>query len=315
MQADKAKSVLLREARRLGFSFVGVSKAEFMDAEARRLEQWLNLGFHGKMHYMENHFEKRVDPRKLVPGAKSVISLMYNYYTDKKPQDPEAPKISIYAYGEDYHRIIKAKLKELVKTLQKEVGEINGRVFVDSAPVLERDWAMRSGLGWTGKHTLLIRPKAGSYFFLAEIISDLALEPDAPGEDHCGRCRRCIEACPTDAISPQGYLLDARKCISYLTIELKEEIPKEYKSQLENWIFGCDICQEVCPWNRFASPHKEPAFEPQVALLNMDKRAWEELTEEVFKDLFKKSPVKRAGYMKLMETLKGQSPSKSPQNT
>ncbi len=315
MQADKAKSVLLREARRLGFSFVGVSKAEFMEPEARRLEQWLGMGFHGKMHYMENHFEKRVDPRKLVPGAKSVISLMYNYHSDKKPTKTDAPKISTYAYGQDYHHILKKKLRELLQALQEELGEIRGRVFVDSAPVLERDWAMRSGLGWVGKHTLLIRPKAGSYFFLSEIISDLELEADQPGKDHCGQCRRCIEACPTEAISPQGYLLDARKCISYLTIELKEEIPSEYKKKLDGWIFGCDICQEVCPWNRFATAHKEPAFEPHPHLLNMDKREWLELTEEVFKDLFKKSAVKRAGYVKLMETLKGTHPSKPPQKT
>ncbi len=287
------KEILLTEAARLGFSFVGVSKATFMEEEARRLEQWLQLGYHGKMHYMENHFDKRVDPRKLVPGAQSVISLMYNYYTPKKQKDPKAPKLSIYAYGEDYHHIIKRKLKELVKILQEKIGEIHGRVFVDSAPVMERDWARRSGLGWTGKHTLLIRPRAGSYFFLAEIISDLELEPDSPGSDHCGSCRRCIEACPTGAISPEGYLLDARKCISYLTIELREEIPAEYRDKLEGWAFGCDICQQVCPWNRFAKPHREPAFEPTDKLLEMSKREWEEITEEVLKDLFKKSAVKR----------------------
>ena len=290
----KNKEILLAEAARLGFSFVGVAKAEFMEEEARRLEQWLQLGYHGKMHYMENHFDKRVDPRKLVPGAKTVISLMYNYYTEKKQKDPKAPKLSIYAYGEDYHFVIKRKLKELVKTLQEKIGEIHGRVFVDSAPVMERDWARRSGLGWTGKHTLLIRPKEGSYFFLAEIISDLEIEPDAPMQrDHCGNCRRCIEACPTDAISPEGYLLDARKCISYLTIELREEIPAEYRDKLEGWAFGCDICQQVCPWNRFAKQHTEPAFEPKEKLMEMSQKEWEEVTEEVLKDLFKKSAVKR----------------------
>ncbi len=303
MSAQKAKDLLLKTAQQLGFSHVGVSKAGFMEPEARRLEAWLNRGFHGKMHYMENHFDKRVDPRKLVPGARSVISLMYNYYSEKKQKDPEAPKISRYAYGEDYHFVIKRKLKELVKIMQKEVGQINGRVFVDSAPVMERDWAMRSGLGWTGKHTLLIRRGAGSYFFLAEIISDLALEPDMPARDHCGTCRRCIEACPTEAISPSGYLLDARKCISYLTIELREEIPPAYRDKLEGWVFGCDICQQVCPWNRFATPHREPAFEPREKLLEMSKREWLELTEEVFKDLFKKTPVKRAGYLKLRNTM------------
>ncbi len=288
--------LIKQEACRLGFSFVGMAKAEMMDEEARRLEAWLNRGLHGQMSYMANHFDKRTDPRNLVPGAKSVISLMYNYYTDKEQEDPEAPKISRYAYGEDYHFAIKRKLKDLLYFIQENAGEVYGRVFVDSAPVLERDWARRSGIGWVGKNTMLIHPRAGSYFFLAEIILDLELEYDGPVKDYCGTCRRCIDACPTDAIAPEGYLLDGSKCISYFTIELKEAIPEEYRGQFGNWMFGCDICQEVCPWNRFSKPHDEPAFEPKAALLEMRRSDWEEITEEVFRELFRHSAVKRAKY-------------------
>ncbi|MEM1215416.1 MAG: tRNA epoxyqueuosine(34) reductase QueG [Bacteroidota bacterium] len=283
-------------AYELGFTFVRVARATFMEAEARRLEDWLAGGKHGQMHYMANHFDKRVDPRKLVPGAKSVISLLYNYHNPTPQSDPAAPKISQYAYGKDYHFVIKHKLKTLFRIIQEEVGEIDGRVFVDSAPVLERDWAARAGNGWVGKHTLLIHPKAGSYFFLAEIISDLELEPDAPLRDYCGTCRRCIDACPTEAIHPAGYQLDARKCISYLTIELREAIPTEFADQMDNWMFGCDICQQVCPWNRFARPHQEPEFLPHEELLDMTQRDWQELTEETFRKVFKKSAVKRTKY-------------------
>jgi epoxyqueuosine reductase len=293
---DRHTHFLKQEAQRLGFSLVGVSRAERMDEEARRLEEWLAGGLHGKMAYMENHFDKRVDPRELVPGAKSVVSLAYNYFTEEKQEDPEAPKISMYAYGEDYHRVVRDKLKALLEALRREAGPVEGRCFVDSAPVLERDWAKRGGLGWVGKNTLLINPKAGSYFFLAELVIDLELAPDGPMKDYCGTCRRCIDACPTEAISPQGYLLDASKCISYLTIELKEAIPEEFQGKMDNWMFGCDICQEVCPWNRFSAPHAEPAFEPHPDLLAMNRQDWLELTEEVFGRVFQKSAVKRSKY-------------------
>ena len=291
------------EATRLGFSFVGIARAERLDEEALRLETWLNSGFHGQMHYMANHFEKRVDPRQLVDGAKSVICLLYNYYTDKEPADKEAPKISKYAYGKDYHYVIKQKLKDLLAFIQEQAGQINGRCFVDSAPVMERDWAKRAGIGWTGKNTLLIHPKAGSYFFLAEIILDLELAYDQPMKDYCGTCTRCIEACPTAAISPEGYWVDGSKCISYFTIELKEAIPEIHRGEFENWMFGCDICQEVCPWNRFSKPHEEPAFEPHPQLLEMRKQDWEEITEEVFREIFRKSAVKRAKYAGLKRNI------------
>lgn len=304
MNTEKRTQLLREEAHRLGFAFVGISKAERMDEEARRLETWLNRGLHGRMHYMANHFDKRVDPTKLVPGAKSVVSLMYNYYPDKGQQDPEAPRISRYAYGKDYHYILKPKLKSLLQYLREHIGEVEGRCFVDSAPVLERDWARRSGIGWVGKNTLLIHPKAGSYFFLAELIIDLELTPDGPMKDYCGTCRRCIEACPTDAIAPEGYLVDGSKCISYLTIELREAIPEEFRGKMENWMFGCDICQEVCPWNRFSTPHREPAFEPHPLLLEMTKREWEELTEETFREVFRKSAVKRTKYEGLKRNIR-----------
>ncbi len=281
------------EAQRLGFGLVGFAKAERLEEEAQKLENWLNQGYQGQMGYLENHFELRVDPRKLVLGAKSVISLAYNYYNPEKQEDPEAPKISMYAYGRDYHFVVKDKLKSLLAFIRENIGEVDGRCFVDSAPVLERDWALRSGLGWIGRHTLLINPKQGSYFFLAEIILDLELEYDSPIRDHCGTCRRCIDACPTEAISPQGYLLDASKCISYLTIELKEAIPTEFQGKMDNWMFGCDICQDVCPWNRFSKRHEESAFEPHSDLLGMKKSEWEEITEEVFGRVFQKSAVKR----------------------
>ena len=284
------------EAHRLGFSYAGISRAEQMEEEARRLEAWLNKGRHGDMAYMANHFDKRTDPRKLVPGARSVISLMYNYYTEETQEDPEAPKISKYAYGKDYHFVLKRKLKSLFYFIEEKIGKVEGRVFVDSAPVLERDWARRSGLGWMGKNTMLIHPRAGSYFFLAEVILDLELECDEPIKDYCGTCRRCIDACPTGAISPEGYILDGSKCISYFTIELKDAIPEQYRGKFENWMFGCDICQEVCPWNRFSRPHDEPAFEPKPELLDKTKQEWEEITEEVFRELFRQSAVKRTQY-------------------
>lgn len=284
-----------QKARALGFDFCGISKADFLEEEAPRLEQWLARGMHGSMQYMANHFDKRLDPRQLVPGARSVVSLMMNYYPEKDlaKEQPEGYKLAKYAYGEDYHFVLKRKLKELLYELQERVGQVEGRVFADSAPVMERAWAARSGLGWNGRHTLLIHPKAGSYFFLAELICDLELEPDGPIRDYCGTCTRCIDACPTEAITP--YQVDANRCISYLTIELKEAIPPAFSGQMEGWMFGCDICQEVCPWNRFASPHQEPAFQPHPDLPGMKKADWEELTQEVFAKLFKKSAVKRTG--------------------
>lgn len=295
--------IIKQEAYRLGFGFVGISKAEKMEEESRRLEAWLNQNKHGKMGYMANHFEKRTDPTKLVEGAKSVVSLMYNYYTDKKQSDSQAPKISKYAYGKDYHFVIKDKLKQLLQFIQEEIGEVKGRCFVDSAPVLERDWARRSGLGWMGKNTMLIHPKAGSYFFLAELIIDLELEQDGPIKDYCGTCTRCIDACPTEAISPEGYIMDGSKCISYFTIELKDAIPPTMKGKFENWMFGCDICQEVCPWNRFAKTHQENEFNPHPELLDKSKSEWEELTEEVFRKIFKKSAVKRTKFSGLKRNI------------
>ncbi len=299
-----AAHLIRTEALRLGFSFVGIAKAQYLDEEAHRLEEWLNKGYHGNMAYMANHFDLRTDPTKLVPGAKSVIVLMHNYFPKEKQQDAEAPILARYAFGEDYHFVVKRKLKDLLRFIQENIGEVSGRCFVDSAPVMEAEWAKRAGLGWQGKNTILIHPKAGSYFFISELILDLELEPDNPIRDYCGTCRRCIEACPTGAISPQGYLLDGSKCISYLTIELREAIPEEFKGKMENRVFGCDICQEVCPWNRFAKPHDEPAFEPPPGLMEMTRRDWEEITEEVFKTVFKKSAVKRTKYEGLLRNLK-----------
>ncbi len=300
---DKNSQLIKQWGKELGFSFIGISKATFLEEEATHLDNWLKKGFHGQMSYMENWFDKRLDPTKLVDDAKSVISLMYNYHSDKK-QIQEAPKISKYAYGKDYHFVIKDKLKTLLQKINTEIGEIHGRAFVDSAPVMERVWAKKSGLGWLGKHTLLINKQQGSNFFLAELILDLPLSYDEPLKtDHCGTCTKCIDACPTDAIV-EANLLDASKCISYLTIELKEEvIPNEFKGQFENWMFGCDICQDVCPWNRFSQPHNEPAFEPQKELLSMTSNEWEEITEEVFQKLFKNSPIKRTKFKGLKRNI------------
>ena len=296
---QKLKELLLQE----GFDGIAIAKAEFMEPEARQLEAWLNKGYNGGMQYMENHFDLRTDPRKLVPKARSVVSLLYNYYTEAEQVDPEAPKISMYALGKDYHHVIRKKLKRVLTAFKESVGEVAGRAFVDSAPVLERDWARRSGLGWVGKHTLLIHPRKGSYFFLAELILDIELDYDLPIKDHCGTCTRCIDACPTEAISPQGYLMDGSKCISYLTIELKESIPEAFEGHMSNYMYGCDICQQVCPWNRFSQPHNEPDFEASKALLNRSKQEWIELTEEVFEGLFKGSAVKRTKYQGLRRNI------------
>lgn len=292
MSKEKHTRLIKEKARDLGFFFCGISKADFLDEEAPRLEKWLNDQRHGKMNYMENHFDKRLDPRLLVDGAKSVVSLLLNYYPAEK-QPENTYKISKYAYGQDYHHVIKEKLKEFFQFIQDEIGEVGGRMFVDSAPVLDKAWAKKSGLGWIGKNSNLINTKSGSFFFIAELILDLELEPDGPIKDYCGTCTRCIDACPTDAIV-EPYVVDGSKCISYLTIELKDEIlPHEFKGKMEDWMFGCDICQDVCPWNRFSKPHNTPAFDPHEQLLQMNKSDWEDLTEEVYREIFKKSAVKR----------------------
>jgi epoxyqueuosine reductase len=290
------------EAKRLGFEYCGISKAEFLEEEAPRLEQWLNKGMQGQMSYMENYFDKRLDPRLLVDGARSVISLLLNYYPSQSQSDPSAPKISKYAYGKDYHFVIKDKLKELANFITENIGEVNGRAFVDSAPVLDKAWAKRSGLGWTGKNSNLINKQSGSFFFIAELIVDLDLEYDGPVKDYCGSCTRCIDSCPTGAIV-EPYVVDGSKCISYFTIELKESIPGDMKGKFGNWMFGCDICQDVCPWNRFSKPHSEPAFEPSTGLLEMKQKDWEEITEEVFQKLFRDSAVKRTKFKGLKRNL------------
>ena len=303
--ADKHKNTNLisQMAMDLGFHTAGFAKAEKMEPEAQRLEKWLNQGKHGQMNYMANHFEKRIDPSKLVPGAKTVISLLYNYHNPEKQKDASSPKISQYAYGKDYHFVVRQRLRDLLEKIRSEIGPVEGRCFVDSAPVLERDWARRSGTGWVGKNTLLITPKQGSYFFLAELIIDLELIYDHPIKDYCGRCTKCIDACPTEAISPEGYVVDGSKCISYFTIELKEALPVAYQDKFENWMFGCDICQEVCPWNRFAKKHDEPAFEPHSDLLEMKKEDWIEIDEITFRKVFQKSAVKRTKFSGLKRNI------------
>ena len=290
------------EAKRLGFLSCGISKAEFLEEEAPRLEKWLNNSMHGQMKYMENHFDKRLDPTKLVEGSKSVVSLLLNYFPKEGQNGTEAPKISKYAYGTDYHFVIKDKLKALLNYIQGKIGEVNGRAFVDSAPVLDKAWAARSGLGWIGKNSNLLTRNVGSFYFIAELIIDLELEYDTPVTDHCGSCTACIDACPTQAIV-DPYVVDGSKCISYFTIELKDEIPKEYKGKFDNWMFGCDICQDVCPWNRFSKPHDQPLFDPNPKILSMSKKDWQEITEEVFNEIFKKSAVKRTKYSGLVRNI------------
>lgn len=291
------------QALALGFLSCGISKATFLEEEAPKLEQWLKEKRHGTMEYMVNHFDKRLDPKKLVPGAKSVVSLLYNYYTDQKQKDPLAPKISTYAFGEDYHQVIKRKLKDLMAFIYKEIGAVEGRIFVDSAPVMDKAWAAKSGLGWVGKNTNLISKKVGSFFFIAELIIDLELVEDGPVTDHCGSCTACIDACPTDAlIAP--YQIDGSRCISYLTIELRESIPTEFKGKMDGWAFGCDICQAVCPWNRFAQPNTETAFTPSDEFLSMKAEEWTELTEDIFEQLFSNTPLNRAKWSGLTRNIK-----------
>lgn len=287
-------SALIKHLSKLhGFDFCGISEAGFLEDHARKMELWLKQGYQGEMQYLENHFEKRLDPRLLVPGAKTVVSLLYNYYPETSIQDG-AYKIGRYAYGEDYHSVVKDKCYGLLNDLKASLGAIEGRVFVDSAPVLERAWAEKSGLGWIGRHGLLINKQKGSYFFLAELIIDLECEPDGPIKDYCGTCTRCVDACPTEAILP-NKTLNASHCISYLTIELKSAIDEQFGNKMNDWIFGCDICQEVCPWNRFATPHQEPRFTPTEAV-GYTKEEWESVGQEQFNRMFKNSPLKRTGF-------------------
>lgn len=302
MSPDRHTAILKQLTAALGFSYCGISKAGFLADEAHKLEEWLSRGYQGKMSYLENHFDKRLDPTLLVPGAKSVVSLIYNYFPENQ-QAADAPyKLAKYAYGEDYHHVIKNKLNLLMTQLQEQVGEVEGRVFVDSAPVHERAWAAKGGLGWIGKNSLLLNRKMGSFFFLAELIIDLELVPDGPIKNYCGTCTACQDACPTDAI-PEPFVVDGSRCISYLTIELKEEIPQEFQGKAENWVFGCDICQDVCPWNRFSKPHQEPAFSPQ-GWQDLSKKDWQEMTQEVFSRVFKNAAVKRTKHTGLMRNIR-----------
>ncbi len=294
MNSIESTRIIKNIAKNLGFSYCGISEANYLDEEAPRLEKWLKNGYQAKMHYMENYFDKRLDPRVLVPGSKSVISLLFNYYPKKYLAIKNNYKISKYAFGKDYHYVIKKKLNCFIIKLQEKIGAVEGRFFVDSAPVLERVWAKKSGLGWIGKNTLLITKQHGSFFFLSQLIIDLPLLTDSPIKDYCGTCTKCIEACPTQALTP--YHLDANKCISYLTIELKDNIPKKFNNQLDSWIFGCDICQDVCPWNRFSIAHNFEDFKPSESLLAMRKKDWDNLDEKTFSKLFKKSAVKRAKF-------------------
>lgn len=295
MDSQKIKQLILQKSKELGFFYCGFSKAEFLEEEAPRLEKWLNLNYHGKMSYMANHFDKRLDPRLLVDNAKTVVSLLLNYFPEQK-QNEESPKISKYAYGEDYHYVIKDKLQNLLSILKEEVGDISGRAFVDSAPVMDKVWAKKSGLGWIGKNSNLIHPKEGSFFFIAELIIDFEMEPDGPMKDYCGTCTRCIDSCPTEAII-QPYVVDGSKCISYLTIELKDELlPTEFTGKMDNWMFGCDVCQDVCPWNRFSKITTESRFKTQTKMLDLTTNDWHDLSEEYFRELFKKSAIKRTKF-------------------
>ncbi|PKG53270.1 MULTISPECIES: tRNA epoxyqueuosine(34) reductase QueG [Olleya] len=298
---SKYTQLIKSEAKRLGFLSCGISKAEFLEVEAPRLEKWLNNNMHGQMSYMQNHFDKRLDPTLLVDDSKSVISLLLNYYPEQKQSD-QSYKLSKYAYGKDYHEVIKSKLKELTHYIQTEIGAVSGRAFVDSAPVLDKAWAAKSGLGWIGKHSNLLTQKVGSFYFIAELIIDLDLEYDTIVSDHCGTCTACIDACPTQAIT-EPYVVDGSKCISYFTIELKDQLPNTMKGQFDDWMFGCDVCQDVCPWNKFSKPHSEPLFNPHPELLDMTKKDWDEITEDVFQKVFQKSAVKRTKFSGLQRNI------------
>ncbi|WP_438966891.1 tRNA epoxyqueuosine(34) reductase QueG [Flavobacterium sp.] len=298
---EKYTKLIKDEAKRLGFLSCGISKAGFLEEEAPRLESWLNKNRHGQMSYMENHFDKRLNPTLLVDDAKSVVSLLLNYYPSEF-QNTNSYKISKYAYGEDYHFVIKDKLKELLHFIQAEIGEVTGRAFVDSAPVLDKAWAAKSGLGWIGKNTNLITQKVGSFYFIAELIIDLELEYDYATTDHCGSCTACIDACPTEAIVAP-YEVDGSKCISYFTIELKDNLPPEMKGKFDDWMFGCDVCQDVCPWNRFSKAHNEPLFQANSNILNFSKSDWEEITLDTFQKVFKNSAIKRTKYEGLLRNI------------
>lgn len=293
--------IIKAESKRLGFLSCGISKAGFLEEEAPRLENWLNNNMNGLMSYMENHFDKRLNPTLLVDDAKSVISLLLNYYPSELQND-DSYKISKYAYGQDYHHVIKEKLKELLHFIQNEIGEVSGRAFVDSAPVLDKAWAAKSGLGWVGKNSNLITQKVGSFYFIAELIIDLELEYDSPTTDHCGSCTACLDACPTEAIVAP-YVVDGSKCISYFTIELKDNLPQDMKGKFDDWMFGCDVCQDVCPWNRFSKPHNEPLFQTNSEILNFSKSDWEEITVDTFQKVFKNSAVKRTKYEGLLRNI------------
>ena len=294
MNVTQQTNIIKNYATSLGFNFCGIAKAVQLEADAKRLESWLNKGMHGTMQYMENHFDMRIDPTKLVPGARSVITLLLNYFPAEQ-QHNDTPKIAKYAYGDDYHEVIREKLRSLLQHIKVNIGEVEGRGFIDSAPVLERSWAKRSGLGWIGKNGNLIHKQAGSFFFIATLIVDLELDYDQPYvKDYCGSCTKCIDACPTDAILPDK-VIDGSKCISYFTIELKEAlIPDAMKNKFNDWMFGCDVCQDVCPWNRFAKPTNEINFKPIPEILNFSTNDWEDLTEESFKNIFRSSPLKRS---------------------
>ncbi|MBP7500139.1 MAG: tRNA epoxyqueuosine(34) reductase QueG [Chryseobacterium sp.] len=298
---EKYSNLIKSKALAFGFQSCGISKADFLEEEAPRLENWLKNNFNGEMRYMENHFDKRLDPRLLVEGSKSVISLSYNYFPEELQTNSNF-KLSKYAYGEDYHEVIKEKLRSLVAELQEEIGEFAFRVFVDSAPVLEKAWAKKSGIGWVGKNSNLITKKNGSFYFLAEIICDLDLVQDSPVADHCGSCTKCIDACPTKAII-SNKIIDGSKCISYATIELKDQIPDFFKDKMEDWMFGCDICQDVCPWNRFSAPTLEEKFRPNSEIKNFTKQEWKDITQEIFSSVFRKSAVKRTKFTGLKRNL------------
>jgi len=299
---EKYTQFIKAESNRLGFLSCGISKAGFLEDDAPRLENWLNQNRHGEMKYMENHFDKRLNPTLLVDGAKSVISLLLNYYPSEF-QNEDSYKISKYAYGQDYHFVIKEKLKELLHCIQTEIGEVAGRAFVDSAPVLDKAWAAKSGLGWIGKNGNLLTQKVGSFYFIAELIVDLELDYDHATTDHCGTCTACIDACPTEAIVAP-YVVDGSKCISYFTIELKENIPTAMKGKMDDWMFGCDVCQDVCPWNKFSKAHSEPLFSPNPDVLSFSKKDWEEITADTFQKVFKNSAVKRTKLEGLQRNIK-----------
>ena len=301
LPSSNYSKIIKSESKRLGFLSCGISKAGFLEEEAPRLENWLNNQMNGQMSYMENHFDKRLNPTLLVDDAKSVISLLLNYYPSEL-QNEDSYKISKYAYGQDYHHVIKEKLKELLHFIQTEIGEVSGRAFVDSAPVLDKAWAAKSGLGWVGKNSNLITQKVGSFYFIAELIIDLELDYDAPTTDHCGSCTACLDACPTEAIVAP-YVVDGSKCISYFTIELKDNLPQEMKGKFDDWMFGCDVCQDVCPWNRFSKPHNEPFFQTNSDILNFSKSDWEEITVDTFQKVFKNSAVKRTKYEGLLRNI------------